>query len=125
MAIADVLELDVEYLFRDYKNRKKAHVVRGEDQNSLKLNGVDYRQMAFHPKTQENPSIEVIGIEIPPGNAKGDLEYGHIGREVGIILEGSGRTPLRRRNLQIEKRGYGDLFIGNSPHNCKYGKKYS
>jgi len=90
MAIADVLELDVEYLFRDYKRAPKAKVIRKEEQNRMLLNGVTYRQMAFHPETPGMPSMEVIGIEIPPEKEKGDQEYGHSGLEAGIILEGQG-----------------------------------
>jgi len=90
MAIADVLELDVEYLFRDYKRTPQAKIVRKGEQNRMVLDGVTYRQMAFHPETPGMPSLEVIGIEIPPEKEKGDQEYGHSGMEAGIILEGKG-----------------------------------
>ncbi|MBI9101178.1 MAG: helix-turn-helix domain-containing protein [Spirochaetales bacterium] len=115
MAIADVLELDVAYLFKDYKNSKKANVIKYEDQNTLQLDGVDYRQMAFHPKTQENPSIEVIRIDIPEGHEKGDLEYGHIGREVGIVLEGEGELRYGDK-IYVLKGGDTVAYSSEVPH---------
>ncbi len=118
MTIADVLELDIEYLFRDFKKQKQVSTIRSEEQNRLVLNGVTYRQMAFHPKTPENPSLEVLGIEIPPEKEKGDLEYGHIGREVGIILEGTGELKYGDETTLL-KAGDTVAYSSEMPHTIR------
>jgi len=90
MAIAEVLDINVEYLFQDFRKKKSAVVLKKDQQDKLHLKGVNYQQMAFLPEAPESPSLEVLKIEIPPGKEKGDDEYGHPGREVGIIEKGTG-----------------------------------
>ena len=115
MAVAEVLNLNVEYLFQDFRRKKRAVVLTPEEQNQLILGGVSYRQMAFHPEAPESPSLEVLKVEIPPGCSKGDEEFGHIGREVGIILEGTGELTYGEEVLPL---GRGDTvaFTSDMPH---------
>lgn len=123
MAIAEVLDLNVEYLFQDFKKKKKAAVLTPEQQNRLILNGVTYHQMAYHPEAPESPSLEVLKVEIPPGAAKGDDEFGHLGREVGIIIDGTGELLYGEESYPL-KAGDTVAFSSDMPHTIRNtGKK--
>ncbi|MDC7126918.1 MAG: XRE family transcriptional regulator [Spirochaetales bacterium] len=115
VTIANVLNIDLEYLFKDIKSEHKVTIVKPEERNRLLLNGVDYQQLSFIPGSDINPSVEAFYIDIPPGKEKGDLEFGHPGQELGTIIEGSGLFIYGTEEYTITK---GDTisFQSDSPH---------
>ena len=118
IAIANTLNIDLEYLFRDLKHDKMVSIVKPADRNRLILNGVDYQQLSFIPATGETPSVEAFYIDIPPGKEKGDLEFGHPGRELGTIIEGEGELLYGTSSYKLEP---GDTlsFSSDIPHSIK------
>ncbi len=88
LTLADALDIDYEYLFNDYRQKKKVSIVRFEDRNSLRLNDVTVYQLSKIDSVPEEHAIEAFMLEIDKGSEKGDLEYGHSGKEFGLILEG-------------------------------------
>ena len=118
IAIANTLNIDLEYLFKDLKNDKTVSIVKPADRNRLLQNGVDYQQLSFIPETDINPSVEAFYIDIPPGKEKGDLEFGHPGRELGTIIEGEGELLYGASTYMLEA---GDTvsFSSDIPHSIK------
>lgn len=118
MAITDALDIDPEYLFRDYKKKRKMEIVPAGERNSLTLNNVAYHQLA---SIKENLSqggkcdIETMMIEIEPGGQKGDIEYGHPGNEIGIILSGQGEL-LYGTETHVLNEGDSISFSSDIPH---------
>ncbi len=102
IAIADVLNLDLEYLFRDLKNNSAVSIVKPQDRNVMIIKGVEYQQLSFIPDSDINPSVEAFLLDIPPGKEKGDLEFGHPGREMGTITEGRGELIYGTSTYQLE-----------------------
>ena len=90
LSIADVLEIDLDYLFRDYKKDKKVSIVRADERDSIVLKNVTFQQLSILPDASEEHAIEAFLIEISEGGEQGDLEYGHSGKELGIIMKGMG-----------------------------------
>lgn len=88
LTIADALEIDYEYLFSDYRQKKSVSVVRADERNSLKGTDVTIYQLSKIGPVSEAHEIEAFMLEIEPGAEKGDLDYGHSGKEFGLILEG-------------------------------------
>lgn len=88
LTIADVMDIDHEYLFNDYKQNKLVSIVRSGKGSSLVLNHVTLRQLSKISEIPEDHAIEAFMLEIGVGAEKGDLEYGHAGKEFGVILEG-------------------------------------
>jgi transcriptional regulator with XRE-family HTH domain len=118
LTIADVLEIDLEYLFRDYKRNKKVHIVRADKRNSLVLKDLKYEQLSVLNEPSKEHAIEALLLEIEPGAEKGDIEYGHKGNELGFILEGRGELLY---GTEIYKLNEGDSvsFSSDIPHNLK------
>ncbi|MDC7227565.1 MAG: helix-turn-helix domain-containing protein [Spirochaetales bacterium] len=118
IAIANTLNIDLEYLFKDLKHDNTVSIVKPADRNRLIQNGVDYQQLSFIPETGINPSVEAFYIDIPPGKEKGDLEFGHPGRELGTIIEGEGELLYGTSTYRLEA---GDTlsFSSDIPHSIK------
>ncbi len=89
MTIAETLEIDLEYLFRDFKQNKAVSIVRKGEGHTLKLGAVSYRRLWEEGTSGDALQGEVLLLEIKQGGEKGDLEYGHPGKEFGFILQGS------------------------------------
>ena len=89
-AVAEVLEIDLDYLFRDYKQTKKVDLVRKEERQSIVTPQVTYSRLSVIHEGNEEHAIEAFLMEIEPGSEKGSVEYGHTGKELGFILKGQG-----------------------------------
>ncbi len=123
LSIVDVLDIDLEYLFRDYKKNKRVNIVRADERNRLILKNVKYEQLSILTEPSKEHSIEAISLEIQPGAEKGDIEYGHIGNELGIILEGKGELLYGTEVYELNE-GDSVSFSSDIPHNLKnVGKK--
>lgn len=108
IAIANTLDIDLEYLFKDQKHDKAVSIVKPEDRNKLIMHGVEYQELSYIPESDINPSVEAFYMNIPVGKEKGDLEFGHPGRELGTIVEGEG-----------------ELIYGTSTYSLKVGETVS
>ncbi|MFZ5571728.1 MAG: helix-turn-helix domain-containing protein [Thermodesulfobacteriota bacterium] len=115
MALADALDLDPEYLFRDFKKNKRVEILRKAEQRSIRQAEVTYRQLSLTPEPSEKFSVEAYLLEIPPGGEKGDTEYGHAGKELGILLEGSGELFYGTQTFLLES-GDSVSFPSDIPH---------
>ncbi len=118
LSIADVLEIDLEYLFKDFKKNKKVNIIRKENRNSVVLAKVKYHQLSVPPDPAEEFAIEAFLLEIEKGGKKGDVEYGHMGKELGVILEGEGELIYGTKTFTL-KKGDSVSFPSDIPHILK------
>ncbi len=118
ISLADVLEIDLEYLFKDYKRRKGATIVRPEERVSRTSGGVSYEKLTIINDPREEFAVEALMLIIDPGAERGDKEYGHRGKELGVILEGEGRLEYGDKEYTLAK---GDCvsFDSDIPHTLK------
>lgn len=118
MAITDALDIDAEYLFRDYRKKRKLQIISEAKRNSLTLGNVTYFQLASIKDDEASGgrcNVESLLIEIEPNGQKGDIEYGHPGNEIGIILSGQGEL-LYGTEVHELKRGDSISFGSDIPH---------
>jgi transcriptional regulator with XRE-family HTH domain len=116
--LADVLDIDLEYLFQDYKKNKKVHIVRAYDRQRLVHGPVVYHQLSTLPDVPEAHAIEAFFLEIGEGAEKGDIAYGHMGKELGVILEGEGELTYGTE-IHYLKQGDSISFPSDIPHILK------
>lgn len=91
LTVSDVLDIDYEFLFADYRKGQKVEIVRSNNRNRILLdNSILYQLTAINDSPDEH-DIEAFLLEILPGKEKGSSEYGHTGKEFGLILNGTGR----------------------------------
>jgi len=115
LTIADALQIDLEYLFRDYKKSKQVDIVRAGEGDSIVQPGVVYHQLSMMPEAHDEYAIEAFMLEISPGKEKGDSVYGHPGKELGIIQEGRGELVYGTQRHILEK-GDSISFPSDIPH---------
>ncbi|HOJ64001.1 MAG TPA: XRE family transcriptional regulator [Spirochaetota bacterium] len=114
LKIAEVLEIDLEYLFSDYKINKKVNIVKKDNRKKISYNNVIYEQLS---KTEDDTEhgIEAYFLMIRKGGETGSKDYGHRGKELGVILEGSGEF-LIGNNKYILEEGDSISFSSSIPH---------
>lgn len=113
LSIAEALEIDLEYLFKDYKKDKLVTIITLEDRDQMILNKVVYEQLSC---INDGPNkVEAFQITIEPGGEKGAIEYGHKGSEIGILLEGSGQLVYGTETYFL-KKGDTVSFSSDIPH---------
>lgn len=118
LTLADVLDIDLEYLFQNYKKNKQVGLVRAAERDSRIMGKVRYQQLTTLLDDMGEDAIEALLLEIPVGEEKGDLEYGHTGKELGFILEGEGELVYGTERYAL---GTGDSisFSSDIPHILK------
>ena len=118
LLIADVLDIDYEYLFSDYRQKRRVSIVKASERDSIRRNKVTIHQLSFTDEVSENPAIEAFLLEIEETGETGDREYGHAGREFGIILEGQAELIYGDETYELD-RGDSISFPSNIPHLLK------
>lgn len=115
LALAEVLEVDLEYLFADWKRSKRVSLVRKADRARRVLDGVRYAQLSAMTDSSEQYGIEAVMLEIPPGRARGSSVYGHPGKELGVIVSGSAELAYGTEIYALEE-GDSVSFASDIPH---------
>jgi len=115
MRIADILDMDLEYLFGDFKKTKAVNLVRHNERSRIVMQGITYEQLSRTAGANPEHSMEAYYLEIAPGGEKGSREYGHRGTELGIILEGRGEFTFGTETYQL-LRGDSISYESDIPH---------
>jgi transcriptional regulator with XRE-family HTH domain len=114
LALVEALDLDLEYLFADFRRDRDVKVVLKKERTSFTKPGVLYERMA-QVEGQSRDGIEAYTITIDAGAKTGSTEYGHKGWELGIVE--SGRAELTVGNKTYNLRpGDSASFRADSPH---------
>jgi transcriptional regulator with XRE-family HTH domain len=123
LGIIDILEIDPDFIFRDFKKDRLVHLVRMNEKKCAVIDGVIYEQLSRTFSSSEEHAIEAYILEIPPGGKSGNDEYGHIGNELGVIIQGEGECTVGKQRIVL-KKGDSISFAADAPHQLKnIGKK--
>lgn len=114
-AIADVLDVDLDYLFRDYRQKRKVSIVRAGEGDTMIAGGVAFLQLSKVTDFPDDHAIEAFIMTIEPGCEKGSPEYGHTGKELGYVLEGEGEL-LYGTDVHGLRKGDCVSFASDVPH---------
>jgi quercetin dioxygenase-like cupin family protein/DNA-binding XRE family transcriptional regulator len=114
LALADVLDLDLEYLFAEYRRDRSVHVVRRLERTAFSRPGVLYERLA-QLEVQGRDGIEAYCISIKPKASTQGKEYGHPGWELGLVEEGRAELTVGTKTYKLEA-GDSVSFRSDSPH---------
>jgi transcriptional regulator with XRE-family HTH domain len=114
LALADALDLDLEYLFEDYRRDRSVQVVRQSERTAFTKPGVLYERLA-QLEGQGQSGIEAYRITLQPRSTTQGREYGHPGWELGIVEEGRGKLTVGNADYPLET-GDSVSFRAESPH---------
>lgn len=122
LTVADILEIDYEYLFNDYRQKRRVSILKASARESISRNKVTIQQLSINDELSKDPAIESFLLEIEPDGKTGDQEYGHAGREFGIILSGQAQLVYGQERYDL---GEGDTisFPSDIPHQFRNNGK--
>ena len=115
LTIMDILGIDMEYLFRDYKQERQVKIVRKEERNVYTTPDTSYEVLSVLEEKNKEHSLEAFHLTIIPGGRRGSGEYGHPGSEMGIILEGEGLLEYGKQTYVLNE-GDSVTFSSDTPH---------
>ncbi|MFW5715834.1 MAG: helix-turn-helix domain-containing protein [Spirochaetota bacterium] len=118
LSIAEVLDIDLDYLFREVKRTKPVEVTRRGERATEREDGVVFHRLSRLTDTDRKHSIEAIYLEIEPGGSTGHGEYGHPGRELGYIEAGIAELEYGTETYRLRD---GDCvsFSSDIPHTLR------
>jgi transcriptional regulator with XRE-family HTH domain len=112
--LAETLDLDLGYLFEDYRRERRVQVVRKGERGAFSKPGVLYERLA-QLEGRDQHSIEAYCITIEPGAKTQGREYGHPGWELGIVEAGRGELTVGNSAYEL-LAGDSVSFRADSPH---------
>jgi transcriptional regulator with XRE-family HTH domain len=118
LKIIDVLEIDLDYIFKDFKHERQVNLVRANERNRALIRGAVYEQLSHTASAPEEHAMEAYFLEIPVGGKSGDEEVGHVGQELGVILKGAAECVVGSRVYAL-KAGDSISFAADVPHQLR------
>jgi transcriptional regulator with XRE-family HTH domain len=114
LSLADALDLDLDYLFSDYRRERPVRIMRRAERTAFARPGALYERLAYL-EGQGREGIEAYAITLEPGAKTGGKEYGHPGWELGIVQEGRAALTVGNQTYQLAP-GDSAGFMADSPH---------
>ncbi len=115
LALADVLDINLEFLFEEYRKERPVTIIRKGERASINEDNIIYEELARPAGTDKDNSIESYIIKIPVGERTHKGSYGHLGREFGIIIKGKARLTYENK-IYILEEGDSASFSAAVPH---------
>ncbi len=115
LSLADVLDLDLEYLFADYRRDRLVRITRSSERETFTRPGVLYERLAQLEGSKNQDGIEAYYITINPGEQNKSREYGHPGWELGIVVEGKAELTVGNQTYELVP-GDSVSFRSDAPH---------
>ncbi|MFC1669143.1 cupin domain-containing protein [Spirochaetota bacterium] len=117
-AVVEALDADMDYIFSDFKLNKQVVLVRKKDRKYIKTGSVAYEQISVVPDFSEDHAIEAFIMEIKKKGEKGSKDYGHNGKELGLVLQGEGILEYGTEKYNLFN-GDSISFSSDIPHTIK------
>ncbi len=115
LALADVLDINLEFLFEEYRRKRPVQIIRADERKKISEDDVVYEELAKPVEADGQYAMESFMMEIPVGAHTHRGSYGHLGREIGFIVQG--KAQLHYENLVYNlSEGDSVSFSASSPH---------
>ncbi|MCQ2593052.1 MAG: XRE family transcriptional regulator [Treponema sp.] len=115
LALADVLDINLEYLFEEYRKERPVQITRADERAKITEEDVFYEELANPASSDGEHSIEAYIIKIPRNSHTYRGSYGHLGREIGIITKGTAKLKYDNKEYILET-GDSVSFSASVPH---------
>lgn len=103
LALADVLDINLEYLFEEYRKVRPVTIIRKDERPTVMEDEVVYEELAHPPASGSDTTIESYVVKIPAHSHTQRGSYGHIGREIGLIVQGRGKLTYEGKEYFLEE----------------------
>ncbi len=115
LSLADVLDINLEFLFEEYRKNRPVQIVRSTERPSMNEEDVVYEELSKPDSSDKTNSFESYVIKIPVKSHTHRGSYGHLGRELGFILKGKAKL-LYENNEYVLGKGDSVSFSAGVPH---------
>jgi transcriptional regulator with XRE-family HTH domain len=116
LSLADALDLDLEYLFSDFKKERSVKVVRKDARSTSSRPGVLYERLAqIGGEGTGRFGIDAFLITLDAGAKTGHGEYGHPGFELGFVAQGTAELDVGTKTHRLDS-GDSASFQADVPH---------
>ena len=115
LALAEVLDINLEFLFDDYRRKRPVHIIRADERPVIHEDSVIYEQVLRPDGYDDSKAVESYIIKIPPKAHTHRGYYGHLGHEFGIILKGSALLKYESKEYLLNE-GDSVSFPASCPH---------
>ena len=114
LALADVLDISLEFLFEEYRREHPVQIIRSYERAKMDEDDVSYEELA-KPDSNKANNFEAYVIRIPAHTHTHRGSYGHIGYEIGIITQGKGVLQYGTQSYELDT-GDSVTFAASAPH---------
>lgn len=118
LQILEVYGVPPNKFFKDYETNSRVEIIRRDDRKIYQRKGFKYEKLCGDSQIKGNHSFNAFFLELSPGQQRGDESDGHLGRELGIVVEGSAQLVYGDETYEIHK-GDSVSFFSEIPHVIK------
>ncbi len=115
LSLANVLDINLEYLFEEYNRTRPVSIIRSGERRTTHEEEIVYEEIAQPMEKDGQNSIESYVVTIPPRCHTHRGSYGHLGRELGFVIQGSAILHYENKEYIINE-GDSVNFSAGSPH---------
>lgn len=115
LALADVLDINLEFLFEEYRRKHPVHITHEQERRTMAEDDIRYEELAKPVNAHKGNSFEAYVIKIPAGAHTHRGSYGHIGHELGIVTHGSAVLHYEKKDYALTT-GDSVAFPAGTPH---------
>ncbi|MCK5349554.1 MAG: helix-turn-helix transcriptional regulator [Desulfobacula sp.] len=118
LQILEVYGVPPNKFFKDYETSSRVEIIKRDDRKIYQRKGFKYEKLCGDSQARGNHSFNAFFMELSPGQQRGDASDGHLGRELGIVVEGSAQLVYGEEIYEIHK-GDSVSFFSEIPHVIK------
>ena len=115
LALADVLDINLEFLFEEYRKERPVKIIRSNERPTLAEEEIIYEEISKPDDVDKQNSFESYMIKVPAHSHTHRGSYGHIGKEMGFILHGKAKLTYENKEYVLEE-GDSATFSSGVPH---------
>jgi transcriptional regulator with XRE-family HTH domain len=115
LQILEVYGVSPNKFFKDYETSSKVEIVQQGDRKIYERKGFKYEKLCGDSQSKGNHSFNAFFLELASGQKRGDVNDGHLGRELGIVVQGSAQLVYGEEIYEIHK-GDSVSFFSQIPH---------
>lgn len=115
LQVLEVYGVPPNKFFKDYETSSKVEIIKKGDREIFRRKGFKYEKLCGDSQTRGNHSFNAFFLELEPGQQRGDADDGHLGRELGIVVQGRARLMYGQETYEINQ-GDSVSFFSQIPH---------
>lgn len=115
LQILEVYGVSPNKFFKDYETSSKVEIIKQGDRKIHERKGFKYEKLCGDSQSKGNHSFNAFSLELSPGQKRGDVNDGHLGRELGIVVKGTAQLVYGEETYEISK-GDSVSFFSQIPH---------